>query len=107
MLGVLAAPWVLRFMNVPDEAFGLSQSYLAILLLGTVASLGYNMNAGVLRGMGDSRSPLYFLIFACVVNIVLDVLFVAVFHLSAAGVGAATVIAQFSEIGRASCRERV
>lgn len=96
VLGVLAAPWVLRFMNVPDEAFGLSQSYLAILLLGTVASLGYNMNAGVLRGMGDSRSPLYFLIFACVVNIVLDVLFVAVFHLSAAGVGAATVIAQFS-----------
>jgi broad specificity phosphatase PhoE len=60
-----------------------------------MATIGYNMNAGLLRGMGDSRSPLIFLIVACMVNIVLDLLFVAVFRWDVMGVAIATVIAQF------------
>ena len=95
-VGILLAPWLLRFMNVPEDAFEMARQYLCTIFLGTAASLGYNMNAGVLRGMGDSRSTLKILVFACAVNIVLDLLFVAVFHWGVIGVGAATVIAQYA-----------
>lgn len=59
-----------------------------------MGTLGYNVNAGILQGLGDSRTPLLFLAIACVINIVLDLTFVIVFHMGVAGVAIATIIAQ-------------
>ena len=96
MLGgyLLTGP-ILRGMNTPDDTYAEAFGYLAVLFLGIMGTLGYNLNAGILRGMGDSISPLIFLIVACGVNIVLDLLFIGVFGWSAFGAGLATVIAQW------------
>jgi len=99
ILGIIFSPYILNFMNVPPDVYDMSYQYIAILFIGTIANLGYNMNSGVLRGMGDSRAPLIFLVLSSVVNIVLDLLFVAVFRWGVAGVGIATVIAQFTAWG--------
>ncbi len=94
IIGLIISPITLRFMNVPSDVFGQANVYLRIIFLATLPSLGYNMNAGILRGMGDSRSPLKFLAVACVVNIILDLVFVAVFRLGVMGVAIATAISQ-------------
>ncbi len=96
ILGVIFSPYILRFMNVPPDVFDLAYQYIAVLFIGTLPNLGYNLNAGVLRGIGDSRAPLVCLALSSVVNIVLDVLFVIGFGWGVAGVGIATVIAQFT-----------
>ena len=95
VVGVLAGPPVLKLMNVPDDTFGYATVYLRILFIGTVGVMGYNINAGVLKGLGDSRSSLLFLLFSCICNIILDLLFVAVFANGVAGVAIATVISQY------------
>ena len=95
VLGLFAGPAVLRMMRVPDEVIPPGLSYLRIIFLGTLGSLGYNMNAGVLRGLGDSHSSLIFLIISCVTNVILDVLFVAVLHMDVGGAAIATVMAQY------------
>ena len=95
LLGLLLGPWVLRLMQVPEDAFSSSVAYLRILFLGTLGNMGYNMNAGILRGLGDSRSTLLFLIVSCMINIVLDLLFVAVFRLDVAGAALATILAMY------------
>lgn len=96
VLGILFGPYILKFMQVPDDAWDLSTAYLRIIFLGTLGSMGYNMNAGVLRGLGDSRSTLLFLIVSCAVNVVLDILFVAVLGLDVPGAALATILAQYS-----------
>ncbi|MDD6143115.1 MAG: MATE family efflux transporter [bacterium] len=93
-VGWFVGPVILRGMNVPADTFALASSYMRITFLGTLFNLGYNLNAGVLRGMGDSQSSLWFLVLSCSVNIVLDVLFVAGFHMDVAGAALATIIAQ-------------
>lgn len=85
---------ILSFMNPPDGTLPLCQIYLFIYMGGTVFNFAYSAFAAILRAIGDSRTPLYFLIVACVVNIGLDLLFVVQFHMGAAGVAIATVIAQ-------------
>ncbi len=92
--GVLATPWLLRVMSVPEEILAPTRTYTAIYFGGLWAMVLYNMTAGVLRAMGDSRRPLYVLILCCAVNIVGDLLLVGVFHLGVAGAAAATVAAQ-------------
>lgn len=67
---------------------------MVIVLGGLIGSLGYNANSGILQGLGDSKTPLLFLVIACIINIVLDLLFVVVFHWGVAGVAIATIIAQ-------------
>lgn len=99
--GVLAAlPLILQFLNIPDSIFALSQLYTAIIVIGLVFTILYNMFASILMAMGNSRVSLYFLVLSSIINIVLDLLFVAVFHMGIAGAAIATVLAQlFSAIG--------
>ena len=81
-------------MQAPAEAFDQTVDYIFICSVGIVFIVGYNAVSGILRGMGDSKSPMYFVIVATVVNVGLDLLFVAVFDMKAAGAAYATVIAQ-------------
>ena len=78
ILAMFVGPALLRLMQVPADAFDYAVLYLRITALGTLGNLGYNMNAGILRGLGDSRSTLLLLLISCLTNIVLDVAFVAV-----------------------------
>lgn len=95
VIGLLAGPLILKLMQVPDDAFGYSVAYLSIVFLGVLGNMGYNLNAGILRGMGDSRSSLIFLAISCVINIALDILFVAAFKMNVSGVALATIIAMY------------
>lgn len=95
ILGVIVGPLVLKLMQVPDDTFATASSYLRVIFLGTLGNMGYNLNAGILKGVGDSRSSLFFLLISCIVNIVLDLLFVAVFKMDVTGAALATIIAMF------------
>ena len=93
-LAIVFAKPILSLINTPPEAFGEAYRYLVICMSGTVFTFGYNAVASILRGMGDSKNPLYFVLIAGVVNTLLDIPFVAVFHWGAAGDAASTVFAQ-------------
>lgn len=94
VLGIILAGPILRLVKIPPEVFPLARQYLIIIFAGMVFVFGYNGISAILRGLGDSKNPLYFLIVATVVNIFLDLLFVLVFKWGVAGVAWATVIAQ-------------
>ena len=94
VIGFLFAPNMLKMVNVPAGMFDYSLIYLRIYFIGTVFSLIYNMGTALLRSLGDSKRPLYFLIVSCFVNIVLDLLFVVQFKMGVEGVAIATVISQ-------------
>lgn len=94
LLGVSMTPAMLRFMKTPDEVFGQSSLYLTIYFSGMAGLMFYNMGAGILRAVGDSRRPFYFLVAAAIINTILDLLFVIVFHMGVEGVAYATIIAQ-------------
>lgn len=96
ILGLFIGPLILKFMQVPDDAWDYSVAYIRIIFMGTLGNMGYNMNAGILRGLGDSRSSLLFLLISCIVNVVLDLLFVAVMGMDVSGAALATSIAMFS-----------
>lgn len=85
---------LMGFMNTPDAIFGQAYSYIAVICAGMAATIAYNMFAGILRAFGNSRTSLYFLILSSVLNMGMDILFVAVLHLGVAGAALATVIAQ-------------
>lgn len=85
---------VLGLLNCPGEALGQATAYMIITALGTPFVFGYNAVCGILRGMGESRRPLYFILVAATVNIVLDLILVVVFHLEAAGTAIATTASQ-------------
>lgn len=92
--GILLTPAILDLCNVPADIMPYAITYMRIYLVGMIPSLIYNNGAGILRAIGDSKRPLYFLIAACITNIVLDVLFVVAFHWDVAGVAVATTISQ-------------
>lgn len=92
--GIAAAPYILTALNVPADIYPYALTYMRIYMAGMIPILLYNNGAGILRAIGDSKRPLYFLIASALTNIVLDIVFVVVFHLGVAGVGYATVIAQ-------------
>ncbi len=94
VLGLLCAPTMLRWMDTPPETMEDSALYLRIIFLGMIPAMIYNIGSGIQRAVGDSRRPLYFLIVCCVLNIVLDMLFVLVFRMGVAGVAIATTLAQ-------------
>ena len=95
-LGILVSPYVLKFMQVPADAWDHAISYINIVFLGTLGNMGYNMNAGILRGIGDSRASLFFLIISCLVNIVLDLALVAGLHMDVSGAALATACAMYA-----------
>ena len=93
-LGVATSPFLLRITGTPEDIMGPSVTYLNIYFLGVISNLVFNIGSGILRAVGDSKRPLYFLIICSLVNIVFDLLFVAVWNMGVAGVGYATVLAQ-------------
>ena len=94
VVGPLITPPVMSALSTPPEIYDMACTYLVILFAGIIGSAFYNILSGVLRGLGDSVTPVVFLIIACLLNIVLDVWFVAGFHWGVAGVAIATIISQ-------------
>lgn len=93
-LGLLVSRPVLVWMNTPAEILPMAAQYLQVYFLGMIPQMLYNMGTGILRAVGDSRRPLYYLIAASLVNIVLDLAFVAGLHWGVAGAALATIISQ-------------
>ncbi len=94
IISTIGAPYLLRLLNTPQSIIGMSASYMRIACMGTIAVAAYNWINGVMRSLGDSRTPLVFLIIASAVNTVLDLLFVMVFKMGVCGAALATVMAQ-------------
>lgn len=92
--GIIAAPAMLRAMDTPPEVLDFAVLYIRIYFAGMIPNLIYNMGSGILRAVGDSKRPLYFLIASCLTNIVLDLLFVIVFRMGVAGAALATILSQ-------------
>ena len=93
-IGLAMTPFMLRLMNTPDNVMPESTAYLTIYFSGILGLMVYNIGAGILRAVGDSQRPFYFLVVCALINTVLDLLFVLVFHMGVEGVALATVIAQ-------------
>lgn len=93
-IGLLFTRPILELIGTPDDVIDLAERYMRIYFLGSIFNTVYNMGAGIFRALGDSRKPLYFLIVGCVVNIILDVLFVGFTPLGVAGAAWATIISQ-------------
>lgn len=93
--GIFFSPLILRAMGTPQEVFSQAVSYLKIFFGGMVFSVIYNMSAGILNAVGNSKRSLMYLVIAAVSNIFLDLLFVVVFHMGVVGVALATDISQF------------
>ena len=85
---------ILGWLNTPADIYSRTYSYLFIIFAGTGATVFYNMISNMLRALGDSRTPLYFLILSSLLNIVLDLVFILPLHLDVAGAALATVLAQ-------------
>lgn len=85
---------IMRFMNTPAAIFEDAFTYIVIVGVGMIFTIGYNMFAGILRAMGNSRTPLVFLIISSVLNVILDILLVAGFEMGVAGAALATIMAQ-------------
>lgn len=94
IIGPLVSGPLLSYLDTPESIIGWCESYLNIIFIGIVGMAYYNILGGVLRGLGDSVSALLYLLIATIVNIVLDILFVASFGMGVAGVALATAIAQ-------------
>ena len=94
VLGVAITPVILRWMQTPESVMASSVLYFRIYFAGVLTTVMYNIGSGIYRALGDSKRPLYFLIISTIINIVLDLLFVAVFHMSIGGAAVATVVAQ-------------
>lgn len=94
VLGVLFTPTILRWMGTPEQVLPQSVSYFRYYSYGVVFSVLYNIFVGILHAVGDSRHPLYYLIFSTFLNVVLDLLFVAVLHWGVGSAAVATTISQ-------------
>ncbi len=94
VLTMLTAKPLLRVMNTPDEIFADAYNYIIVVFAGIGGTMFYNMLSGILRAVGDSKSPLIFLVVSSVMNIVLDLLFIITFNMGVFGAALATVISQ-------------
>ena len=97
-VGVLVAPGLLRLVSCPEEVYLEARLYLRIYLCGILFTAIYNVGAGVLRAVGDSRDPFLYLVIASLTNMALDVLLVAGLHMGVMGVAVATVCSQFLSV---------
>ncbi len=95
VVGVPFAPTLLQWMQTPADTLPQSITYLQIYLAGTVFMLLFNMGSSILRAVGDSKHPFYYLVICCVCNIILDLVLVVQFKMGVAGAALATVISQF------------
>ena len=94
LVGLIFVPHMLKLLGVPEDMFPLSKIYMSTFLLGLMPTLIYNVGASILRAIGDSKRPLYFLAICALVNVFVDYLFVAKLSLGVFGAALATVIAQ-------------
>ncbi len=94
VVGLLFSPVALRIMGTPEEIMDHALAYIRIYFAGMVFNLVYNMGAGILRAVGDSKRPLYFLIFSTLLNVALDLLFVVAFQMGVVGAAVATILCQ-------------
>ena len=94
VVGVVGAPFFLRWMGTPDDVMALAVSYLRIMFGGVIFMTLYNMGSGILRAIGDSTRPLIYLAVCAVLNVGLNLIFVIVFEMGVNGVAWATIIAQ-------------
>ena len=94
VIGYLYSDWFLELCRVPEDIFEESLIYMQIFFIGLLGTFIYNMGAGILRAIGDSKRPFYFLIVGCILNIILDVIFLIPLNMGVAGAAYATVISQ-------------
>ena len=94
VIGISMIPLMLKLINMPDSVIGEATTYLSIYFAGRLGLMLYNIGAGILRAVGDSQRPFYFLVVCAVLNTVLDLVFVLVFHMGVAGVALATILSQ-------------
>jgi len=94
IIAIVTAKPILRLINTPSEIFEDAATYIIIIYIGIVAIVLYNGTACILRALGDSKSPLYFLIISAILNIVLDIVFISCFDMGVAGAAWATVVSQ-------------
>ena len=94
LVGVLLSPQILIWMGTPDSVIAESNAYLQIYFCGSLGFVMYNIFVGILQAVGDSRHPLYYLMISSVINLVLDIVFITVFHSGVGGAALATVISQ-------------
>ena len=94
IVGVFSVDLCLNLIQIPADIFHEAKLYLSVCFLGMIPVFVYNMGTGILRAVGDSKRPLYFLIAASITNIVLDVVFVVYMHMGVLGVGLGTIISQ-------------
>ena len=93
-LGLFLTPYLLSFMNTPANVLPESTTYLRIIFSGIGGLMIYNIGSGILRAVGDSQRPFYFLVVCAVMNTILDLVFVLVFRMGVAGVALATIVSQ-------------
>lgn len=94
VIGFLLTPWILSALGTPEAIFDRASIYMRMIFVGTLGMAFYNCVAGILRALGDSQTPLYFLIFSSFLNIVLNILFVTIIPWDVFGVGLATILGQ-------------
>ena len=94
VLGLILSEPMMRLVRVADDIWDGSLTYLRIFFLGMIPAVVYNVGAGILRALGDSKRPLYFLIAGCLINVVTDLIFVALFDMGVAGAAIATVLSE-------------
>lgn len=98
-VGVIFSPHILIWMDTPPEVMADSVTYLRIYFAGSAGAVMYNILVGILQAVGDSRHPLYYLMASSAVNLVLDLLFIGVFHTGVGGAAVATILSQFVSAG--------
>ena len=94
LIGVIFSPAILKLMNTPEDVLPISTQYFTVYFCGSIFTIMYNIGSSILRAVGDSKRPLYYLIIASLINVVLDLLFVAVFNFGVIGAAVATIISQ-------------
>ncbi|MDO4490303.1 MAG: MATE family efflux transporter [Lachnospiraceae bacterium] len=99
LVGILLTPTMLRWMQTPEETMEWSVIYLKVYFAGMIGNLIYNAGAGILRAVGDSRSPFLFLVVSCVLNVVLDLVFIIVIPMGVFGAALATILSQAVSAG--------
>ena len=95
VFGVAFTPWMLRAMGTPEDVMDLSATYIRIFFAGSLGLVLYNGLRGVMQAVGDGKNPLKYLIFCSVLNVILDITFIGVFHTGVGGAALATIISQF------------
>lgn len=93
-VAILIAPWILWFINTPEEAYKDALTYIYICSAGLIFTIGYNVSSGILRGVGNSFFPMICVAVACVCNVVGDLVLIGLYHLDAPGAALATVASQ-------------